>query len=202
MNDQEFSRRPEGFEAIRKETEKIGFAMASDPLTGALLAALAASKARGRFLELGTGTGLGAAWILAGMDADARLDTVDIDPETTAVAQRRLGADSRVTFHLLDGAEFLAQSADRRFDLIFADAWPGKFTHLEQALALLSVGGVYVIDDLSPQLGWPEDHAQKVSCLIETLESLRDFTTVRMSWATGLMLAVRRGGSPSGCIGG
>jgi predicted O-methyltransferase YrrM len=53
--------------------------MASEPKTGAFLAALAASKPGGRLLELGTGTGLGAAWLLAGMDAAARLDTVDAD---------------------------------------------------------------------------------------------------------------------------
>ena len=56
--------------------------MASEPKTGALLAALAASKPGGRLLELGTGTGLGTAWLLSGMDADSHLDTVDTDPSS------------------------------------------------------------------------------------------------------------------------
>lgn len=75
--------------------------MASEPQTGALLAALAASKPGGRLLEIGTGTGLGTAWLLSGMDADARLDTVDTDAGVVAVARRHLAADSRVTFHLM-----------------------------------------------------------------------------------------------------
>ena len=99
MNDQEINQKPEVLDAIRKDTEELGFTMASEPKTGALLAVLAASKPGGQFLELGTGTGLGTAWLLSGMDADARLDTVDIDADVVAVAKRHLGADSRVTFH-------------------------------------------------------------------------------------------------------
>ena len=71
MNDLEINQKPEVLDAIRKDTEELGFTMASEPKTGALLAVLAASKPRGRFLELGTGTGLGTAWLLSGMDADA-----------------------------------------------------------------------------------------------------------------------------------
>lgn len=191
MNDEELNRTPEALEAILKDTEELGFTMASEPKTGALLAALAASKPGGRFLELGTGTGLGAAWLLAGMDSEARLDTVEMDAEVVAVAKRRLGGDSRVTFHVMDGADFLSHSVERRFDFIYADAWPGKFSHLDQALSLLSTGGIYFVDDLLPQPNWPEGHAPKVSALIRTLEKDPEFTTVKLAWASGLMLVVR-----------
>ena len=50
--------------AIEADTRKIEFKMASEPLVGSLLRTLAASKAKGRFLELGTGTGLSTAWLL------------------------------------------------------------------------------------------------------------------------------------------
>ena len=56
-----------------------------------------------------------------------------------------------------------------RFDLIYADAWPGKFTHLDLALSLLTPGGIYFIDDLLPQTSWPEGHAAKVPPLIAYL---------------------------------
>ncbi len=124
--------------------------MASEPKTGALLAALAASKPGGRLLELGTGTGIGTAWLLSGMDGDARLDTVDIDEQVTAIARRHLSSDPRLAFHLADGAAFLSRSPKSHYDLIYADAWPGKFSHLDDALSLLTVGGIYFIDDLLP----------------------------------------------------
>jgi predicted O-methyltransferase YrrM len=191
MDDQVFNRRPRTLEAIHADTEALGFTMASEPKTGALLAALAASKPGGRVLELGTGTGVGTSWLLSGMDEASRLDTVDTDPDVVAVARRHLATDSRVTFHVMDGAQFIGQALRRQFDLIYADAWPGKFSHLDEALSLLRVGGIYVIDDLLPQPNWPDGHAPKVPALIEALERRSEFTTVKLSWASGLMLVVR-----------
>jgi len=96
--------------------------MMSEAKVGALLATLAASKPAGRLLELGTGTGHGTAWLLSGMDAASRLDTVDTDDQVIAVARRLLGADARVRFHVMDGASFLGGAAPEQFDLIYADA--------------------------------------------------------------------------------
>jgi len=128
------------------------------------------------------------------MDGTATLDTVDTDPNVVAVAQRHLGSDSRVTFHVMDGAQFLQESLSSQFDFIYADAWPGKFSHLDEALSRLRPGGMYVIDDLLPQPNWPEDHAPKVAALIDDIERRAEFATVRLSWASGLMLVVRRAG--------
>lgn len=191
MNDQEIQRKPEALDAILSETHALGFNMASEPKVGALLAALAASKPGGRFLELGTGTGHGTAWILAGMDPASPLDTVDTDPDVVAVARRHLAADARVNFHIMDGAAFIGRSSSGQFDFIYADAWPGKFTDLDEALALLRPGGIYVVDDLLPQSNWPEGHAPKVPLLIDAIESRADFTSVRLAWASGLMIVVR-----------
>jgi predicted O-methyltransferase YrrM len=191
MNDSEIRRPPAAVAHILAETEELGFTMASEPKVGALLAALVASKPGGRFLELGTGTGHGTAWLLAGMDASSTLETVDTEANLVAVARRHLGSDGRVTFHVVDGAEFLRQSP-RPFDLIYADAWPGKFNHLNEALSLLRPGGIYVIDDLLPQSNWPEGHAPKVPVLIESLEQRQGFITVKLAWASGVMLVVRR----------
>jgi len=191
MDDRAFVRTPPAIDAILAETAALGFGMASEPKVGAFLATLAAAKPGGRFLELGTGTGHGTAWLLAGMTATARLDTVDTDAAVVAVARRHLGADSRVAFHVADGVEFLDRSSTGHYDLIYADAWPGKFTHLDRALSLLRDGGIYVIDDLLPQPNWPDDHPPKVAALIASLESRPEFTTVKLAWASGVMLVVR-----------
>ncbi len=193
MNDEEFSRRPPALAPIHQETLECGFDMASEPKTGALLKVLAASKPSGRLLELGTGTGLGTAWLLSGMDGNSHLDTVDSNPAVVAVAQRHLRADQRVTFHVMDAHDFIARKAPGMFDLIYADAWPGKFSHLEQALSLLTMGGIYFVDDLLPQANWPEGHAARVPALIDELESRTAFISVRLAWASGLMIVVRTG---------
>jgi len=192
MDDDDICRQPEAIRGIVSDTEAIAFNMISEAKVGSLLATLAASKPGGRFLEIGTGTGHGTAWLLDGMDAASILDTVDTDESVVAVAQRHLGADNRVRFHIMDGAEFLRGASPGEYDLIYADAWPGKFSHLDEALALLRPGGMYVIDDLLPQTNWPEDHALKVPALIQDIERRDDFATVRLAWASGLMLVVRR----------
>ncbi len=96
-----------------------------------------------------------------------------------------------MTFRLVDGATFLEQSAQQQFDLIYADAGPGKFTHLDLALSLLKVGGIYFTDDLLPQASWPEGHAPKVPALITELETRPGFVATKLAWASGLMILVR-----------
>jgi len=192
MNDADIRKQPRVIRAIVADTETMAFNMISEARVGALLATLAASKPAGRFLELGTGTGHGTAWLLSGMDPASILDTVDTDADVVAVAQRHLATDTRVRFHVMDGAEFLERANPGHFDLIYADSWPGKFTHLDDALALLKAGGMYVIDDLLPQPNWPEGHGPRVPALIADLEHRDKFVTVRMAWASGLMLVVRR----------
>jgi predicted O-methyltransferase YrrM len=195
MADTAIARTPPALAAIQADTARLGFSMASDTKTGALLAVLSAAKPGGRLLEIGTGTGIGTAWLLAGMDGSARLDTVDSDPAVVDVARRHLGGDARVAFRVEDGAAFLARAAPDTYDLVYADAWPGKFTELDAALGCLRHGGFYVIDDLLPQANWPAGHAEKVDALIADLERRPGFATVRLAWASGLMLVVRQGAS-------
>lgn len=192
MNDLEIARLPAAFDAIRRETGALGFKMISEPAVGSLLAVLAASKPGGRLLELGTGTGHATAWLLSGMDATASLDSVDTDAEVVAVARRHLGSDDRVRFHIADAAEYIRRADQGQVDLIYADAWPGKFSHLDEALALLRPGGFYVIDDLLTQVNWPAGHAPKVAALVEGLERRCEFVSVKLAWASGLMIVVRQ----------
>ena len=182
---------PPQLEVLEAETVRLGFDMASGRRTGAALALLAASKPSGRCLELGTGTGLSAAWILHGLDTESSLLSVDTDAEIQGVAQRLLGSDSRLELLCADAGEHIGSWAAGSFDLVFADAWPGKFEFLEQTLSLLRPGGFYVIDDLLPQPNWPDGHAPKVPRLMEQLEAAPGMRTLRLAWCTGLMLAVR-----------
>ena len=191
MNDDQIAESPKALQQIIEDTNTLGFDMASEPKTGSLLRILAASKPTGSFLELGTGTGLSGAWILDGMDDYSSLMSLDNDPEALSIANKNLGDDDRVLFECCDGIKWLENNQNRKFDFIFADAYPGKFEGLELALNILKVGGFYIIDDLLPQQNWPDGHAPKVPELIAKLESLNNFKPLRMAWASGLMILVR-----------
>lgn len=182
---------PESVTALRDATAALGFSMGSEPEVGALLATLVASKPGGAFLELGTGTGLASAWMLAGMDHASSLLSIDSDPGAIAVAERHLGSDPRVTFLTGDGGDLLEQATPERYDLIFADSWPGKFTHLNEALSALRVGGIYLIDDLLPQPGWPPEHPPKVDRLLAQLHEREDLVLSYLHWSTGVVLGTR-----------
>jgi predicted O-methyltransferase YrrM len=166
--------------------------MASEPRTGALLQMLAASKPCGRLLELGTGTGLATAWLLSGMDAGSSLISVDTDEEVQAVAREALCQDTRLKLVAHDGAAFLWRQPKKSFDLVFADAVPGKYEALDEALAIVKTGGFYVIDDMMPQLNWPEGHGEKAQALIERLAADERFVMLPMPWSTGIIVLVRK----------
>jgi predicted O-methyltransferase YrrM len=183
---------PKVLKAIVADTRRLGFTMASEPRTGALLRTLAQSKPGGILLELGTGTGVATAWLLDGMDADSRLITVEQDREVAAVAQAHLGGDARVTLQVEDAGAVLGRLAGERFDLIFADTWAGKYTHLDEALGLLKAGGLYVIDDMLPQANWPDGHAENVRGLISVLEARQDLAVTKLSWSSGIIVAAKR----------
>jgi protein-L-isoaspartate O-methyltransferase len=95
--------------------------MASEPLVGACLRLLAASKPGGRFLELGTGTGIATSWLLEGMDARSKLISVDNDGEVQRVASESLGEDDRLKLVTSGGLEFLRDQTPESFDLMAAN---------------------------------------------------------------------------------
>jgi predicted O-methyltransferase YrrM len=183
---------PAAWREIDARSRALGFDMPSEAGTGAMLRLLAAAKPDGRLLELGTGTGLATAWLLDGMGRQASLVSIDTDPDVQAVARAVLGGDPRVAFLIGDGLDYVRAQPPASFDLIFADAWPGKYEGLDQALALLRPGGLYVVDDMSRQPNWPEGHQPRVDALAARLKSHPDLTTVALGWASGLVIAARR----------
>jgi predicted O-methyltransferase YrrM len=183
---------PAKYAEVLQASKSMDFKMASDVLTGNLLQTLAATKPKGRFLEIGTGTGLSATWILNGMDSQSTLLSVDNNPDLSSVAGKLLGFDTRLTLRVADGAEFIKSLAGQTFELIFADSFPGKYNTLEETLKLVAPGGFYVVDDMLPQPNWPKGHAQTVDDLIAKLDALKDFHVCKMNWSTGLVVCTRK----------
>ncbi|HEX5153311.1 MAG TPA: methyltransferase domain-containing protein [Parafilimonas sp.] len=181
---------PLQYEAIATTTKQLDFNMASDIYTGSLLKTLVASKPGGRILELGTGSGLATSWILGGLDKNAVLITVENNAMLLSVAQKNL-EDGRIDFVLEDGYKWLKEYKGEKFDLIFADAMPGKYDLFEEAFSLLKTGGFYVIDDMLPQPDWPAGHSERVNVFIDHLENRNDIVLTKLNWSTGIIVAVK-----------
>jgi predicted O-methyltransferase YrrM len=183
---------PKAYGDIDKATIQSGFTMASDALTCSLLKTLAVTKPAGKFLELGTGTGLSTSWILEGMDAASTLISIDNDDRFLVIAQEFLGDDKRLELVCIDGADWFEQNKHLKFDYIFADTWHGKYLLLDEAIAMLNPGGLYIIDDMLPQPNWPEGHHEKAIKLVEILEQRTDLVLTKQCWATGIVIAVKK----------
>lgn len=183
---------PDAFRLIDEATKLSGFTMASEPLTGSLLRTLAGTKPGGKFLELGTGTGLSTSWILDGMDDHAILTSIDKDARLLDIARTSLDSDKRLQLICIDGEEWVKANAGQQFDFIFADTWHGKYLLLDEVLAMVRQGGIYFVDDMLPQRNWPDGHREKVANLVRVLEGREDFTLTKLNWATGIIIAVKK----------
>ncbi|MGW3398751.1 O-methyltransferase [Streptomyces hydrogenans] len=182
--------RPAQLDAILEDAAHAGFTMSCEDRTGSLLATLAASKPDGRFLELGTGVGAGAAWLVSGMTADARLVTVEANAAVQGIARQHLAGDPRIEFVHADADDWLT-SETGLFDFAYVDCRPGKYLRLPDLLALLKPGALYVVDDMLPQDTWPDDHQPRVDGFLERLPDVPNWRATPMNWASGLVVAVR-----------
>jgi predicted O-methyltransferase YrrM len=137
--------------ALELERE-LGFGRSSIPEVGRLLYVLAAQRGRTRVAEIGTGCGVGAAWIVSALPPTVPFVTVELD-ETLAQAAAELFADDQ-NVRVLQGDWHDLLPTEAPFDLLFYD---GGKQHPEldgeQAVGLLAPGATVVMDDLTPD--WP-----------------------------------------------
>ena len=192
MTDEINQKIPNEYFAIDKATKENGFTMSSDILTCSLLRTLATSKPSGKFLELGTGSGLSTSWILDGMDSNSTLTSFDNDETLLAIAKNNLGSDIRLNLVHSDGEDWVKNNAGQKFDYIFADTWHGKYLLLDKVLEMLNKGGLYIVDDMLPQPNWPDGHQEKAINFVKYLESRDDVLLTKQNWATGIIIAVKK----------
>lgn len=183
---------PKTYFDIDNATKESGFTMASDIQTCSLLKTLATSKPSGKFLELGTGTGLSTAWILDGMDSNSTLISFDNDEKFLNIAHKFLDEDKRLKLVLSDGEDWVKSNLGQKFDYIFADTWHGKYLLLDEVLEMLNKGGLYIVDDMLPQPNWPDGHQEKAVNFVKYLESRSDLALTKQNWATGIIIAVKK----------
>ena len=116
---------------------------------GRLLHVLAGQRGRARVGELGTGCGVGAAWIVSALPPTVPFVTVELDEERASAAAQLFAADENVRVLQGDWHELMPPEAP--FDLLFLDS--GK-QHPEldgeQVVGLLAPGATIVMDDLTP----------------------------------------------------
>jgi predicted O-methyltransferase YrrM len=108
------------------------------------------------------------------MDTDSTIISFDNDETLLQIAQTFLGKDKRLNLVHSDGEDWIKANAGQKFDYIFADTWHGKYLLLDEILDMINKGGFYIVDDMLPQLNWPEGHQEKAINFLRNLESRSD----------------------------
>jgi len=130
--------------------QELGFTHSSIPEVGRLLHLLAAQRGRTRVGELGTGCGVGAAWIVSALPPTVPFVTVELDEELARASAELFAADENVRVLQGDWHELMPPEAP--FDLLFYDGGGKQRPELDgdQVIGLLAPGATIVMDDLTP----------------------------------------------------
>lgn len=149
--------------------ESHGFAKSCRPEDGALLHVLAARRGVTRAAAIGTGSGVGAAWIVSALPPRTPFFGAELDPELAARAAMLFVGDPNVTVSAGPWRELLPSEAP--FDLLFVDTDDAK-DDVVSTIGLLAPGGTAVIDGFfgDPALPDPRRDAWLHHALLSTTE--------------------------------
>ena len=167
-------------------------AMLTGPVAGRFLELLVWFGRPTRVLEIGTFSGHSALSMAAALPPDGSIDTLEIDPERAAVAQKyfdRSPYGDRITLHLGPAHESIAR-LEGEFDLVFIDAdKDGYVDYYEAVLPRLSERGLIAVDntlwsgrvvdpDDDGPIGRFNEHVRNDPRVVAVILSVRDGMTL------------------------
>jgi predicted O-methyltransferase YrrM len=162
---------------------ELGFTRSCRDADGALLHVLAGRSGVLRAAEIGTGAGVGTAWIASALPPGVPLFTVEVDASLAAAAARLFADDEDIT--VLAGAWRDVLPREAPFEFLFVDANDAK-DDVDAVLGLLAPRGTAVLDDFTP--GWPGPDPRREAWLAHPALSAVEVLTTPESAA---MVAVR-----------
>jgi caffeoyl-CoA O-methyltransferase len=166
-----------------------------------LLEALLVVGGARRVLEIGTFVGLGAVSMAAALPPDGRVTTLEVNPDTAAIARRNIdesGYGDRIELIVGDALERLDR-LEGPFDLIYIDAWKNDYpAYYERVLPKLAERGVIVCDNMLQHgrafdPAADDDSARGVRTLAEQVNNDPRVHNVLLTIGDGVMVIWRHG---------
>ncbi len=172
--------------------ESLAFTQSSCRETGMLLHTLATTVTSGRIGEIGTGCGVGTAWIASALQPGVSCVTIDTNPRLVETARELFTDIPAVQVMYGDWHELHAHAP---FQLLFADGGNAKSTDPDAVIGLLAIGGMLVLDDLTPEEYWPEEWRGKPDLLRDYWlhQSTMRAVEVRLAERSAAIIAARVG---------
>ena len=188
-NELGFAARPEG----NRPEASVGASCCIDAV-GSLLQTVCSSVHQAKVGEIGTGAGVGAAWLTAGLRPGSTLTSVEIETRLHQAVSMLFAPYQSV--ELLNG-DWRGEFKDRSpYDLLFADGGGvgGTPSGWEEIADLVRSGGIIIIDDLTPEELWPANWRGQLDPKRELAFKSGYFVSseVRTGAETSALLMVRR----------
>jgi predicted O-methyltransferase YrrM len=169
---------------------------------GAYLSFLAQLLKAQSVVEVGTGSGVGALWLLDGMLKSGTLTSIDDEAEHSSIAKLAF-AEAEIApqrFRLITNPvmEVMTKLTDRAYDLVIFRHNPEDLTYaISEAQRILRSGGVFVIDNFFGG-GKVSDPAQRDPTTVALREAGKVLRSENEIWSTtlipvgdGLLLATK-----------
>jgi len=197
---QHCSPEPELFARLREHTlaTREDAQMLVGPIEGAFLKSLVQAIGAKRVLEIGTFTGYSALWIASGLPDDGEVVTLDLDPETNAVAKAHWAesSDQHKIKPLLGDARETLNTLDGLFDLIFLDADKENYIeYWERCVPMLRPKGLMVVDNVlwsGKALNPDSELAHAIAEFNAHIKKDTQTTRAMLSVRDGMLLAVKQ----------
>jgi predicted O-methyltransferase YrrM len=185
----------------RARGEEIGVTDATSG-TGAYLKHLAHSLSAQSVVEIGTGSGVGALWVLDGMLASGTLTSIDDEMEHSNIAKIAF-QDAQIAparFRLITNPvmDVMTKLADRAYDLVIFRHNPEDLPFaIAEAHRILRSGGVFVVDNFfgGSKVSDPAQRDPKTVALRESGKSLKNesenWVVSLIPTGDGLLLATK-----------
>ena len=148
-----------------------------------------------QILEIGTFTGYSALCWAQGLAPDGRVHTLDINPETMALARetwQEAGLEHKIQGHLGPALETLKQFEPEQFDLVFIDADKSNYpAYYEACLPLLRPQGLLLVDNVlwsGRVLDKEDNRARAIHQLNTTIQADARVRNVLLPLRDGLLL--------------
>ncbi len=176
--------------AARARGNEIG-AIDVTPGAGAYLRHLAHVLSAQSVVEIGTGSGVGALWVLEGMMPSGTLTSIDDEMEHSNIAKTAL-QESEIAparFRLITNPvmDVMTKLTDRAYDLVIFRHNPEDINYaIAEAHRILRSGGVFVIDNFFGG-GKVPDPAQRDPKTVSLRDAGKLMKSEREKWVSALI---------------
>lgn len=185
----------------RAKAAEIG-CVAVSPGAGSVLRTFAAAVDAKNVVEIGTGAGVSALWLLEGMNDEGVLTSVDNEAEHQLIAKDAISqagiSPNRV--RLINGQpqDVLDRLTESAYDIVFISGKPLALTgHIERSMALLRPGGLLIIDralwnDKVPDATQSDNDTVAMRGVVESMATNEELIGALIPMGGGLLVGVKK----------